>query len=118
MYLKCHSRNKDDKTHRYWSVAEHVHGADGRRFERHVLYLGEISDSQRDSWERRISVFDEERGETRQMSLFPADRRGADVKETDRVRVVLSGFSLRRPRQWGACWAFHRLWEELELDRF
>lgn len=104
--------------HRYWSIAEHVAGGDGRRFERHVLYLGEISDTQRKSWERRISVFDEDRGETRQMSLFPADRRGADADETESVQVVLSGFSLRRPRQWGACWAFHRLWEELDLDRF
>ena len=116
MYLKCHSRNKDGKTHHYWSVAEHVSGTSGKRFERHVLYLGEIDDVQRASWERRISVFDEKRGETRQMLLFPSDRHGTD--EVDSVRVVLSGFSLRRPRQWGACWAFQRLWDELGLDGF
>lgn len=52
------------------------------------------------------------------MSLFSSDRPGVDADKTDSVCVVLSGFSLRRPRQWGACWAFHRLWEELELDRF
>ena len=115
MCLKCHRRNKDGKEHRYWSVAEHVSGSGGRRFERHVLYLGEISNAQRASWERRIGVFDEGTGETRQMSLFPAD-----LRETgpDSVRVVLGGFSLRRPRQWGACWAFCRLWDELGLDRF
>ena len=118
MYLKCHTRNKDGKEHRYWSVAEHVSGASGRRFERHVLYLGEISDAQRASWERRVGVFDEGAGETRQMSLFPADLRGAGPDGEDSVRVLLGGFSLRRPRQWGACWAFCRLWDELGLDGF
>ncbi len=111
MYLKCHRRNKDGKEHRYWSVAEHVSGSGGRRFERHVLYLGEISDAQRASWERRIGVFDEGSGETRQMTLFPADLRETGPDSEDCVRVVLSGFSLHRPRQWGACWAFCRLWD-------
>jgi len=83
-----------------------------------VLYLGEISDAQRASWERRIGVFDEETGETRQMTLFPADLREAGPDGADSVSVMLSGFSLHRPRQWGACWAFCRLWEELGLDSF
>ena len=91
MYLKCHSRTKDGKTHRYWSIAEMVPGTAGRRFEGHVLYLGEISDPQRTSWERLIAVFDEGSGETRQMSLFPDERR-ASVR--DGVSLVLSGFSL------------------------
>src|SRR5690606_27043740 len=34
------------------------------------------------------------------------------------VQVRLSEFSLRRPRQWGACWAFLRLWHQLKLDEF
>lgn len=116
MYLKCHQRKKDGKQHRYWSVAEHVAGTGGRRFERHVLYLGEIDDAQRASWERRIAVFDEDRQQTRQMMLFPADAPVAS--DADHVRVVLSGFALRRPRQWGACWAFCQLWDALRLDEF
>jgi transposase len=32
--------------------------------------------------------------------------------------VILSKFRLRRPRQWGACWAFCRLWEQLRLNEF
>ena len=40
-----------------------------------VLYLGEISDAQRASWERRSGVFDEGTGETRQMTLFPERKR-------------------------------------------
>jgi transposase len=83
-----------------------------------VLYLGEISDAQRASWERRIGVFDEERGETRQMLLFPANQRATETNDADSVRVVLHGFELCHARQWGACWAFCRLWDELGLDGF
>ncbi len=32
--------------------------------------------------------------------------------------VAVCGGSLRRPRQWGACWLALSLWEELQLDRF
>ncbi|MGH8018178.1 MAG: DUF3826 domain-containing protein, partial [Opitutaceae bacterium] len=39
-----------------------------------MLYLGEINDSQRLAWERSIAIFDESRGEQRQMALFPSDR--------------------------------------------
>jgi hypothetical protein len=34
------------------------------------------------------------------------------------VRVCLSALTLRRPRQWGACWLAGQLWRELQLDRF
>ncbi len=30
----------------------------------------------------------------------------------------LSELTLRRPRQWGACWLAQHLWQELHLDRF
>jgi hypothetical protein len=42
MYLKCHSRIKDGKEHHYYSIAEKVPCAGGRRVERHVFYLGEV----------------------------------------------------------------------------
>ena len=118
MYLKCHKRCKDGKEHRYWSIAEHLPGSGGRRFERHVLYLGEISDTQQADWERRIAVFDERSGQTRQLSLIPADRHQSGPTDHDSLPILLSGFTLRRPRQWGASWAFCQLWEMLGLDGF
>jgi hypothetical protein len=118
MYLKCHQRIKDGKEHRYWSVAEHVPGSGGRRFEKHVLYLGEISDVQQSSWKRRIAVFDEGSQEVRQLALFPADRTPEGAAISDSVRIRLDEFSLRRPRQWGGCWAVCQLWAVLGLDRF
>jgi hypothetical protein len=47
MHLKCHKRFKDGKEHRYWSITEKYRGASGRFVDRHVLYLGEINDSQK-----------------------------------------------------------------------
>jgi len=58
MYLKCHRRIKDGKEHRYWSIAEKRRCADGRVVDRHLLYLGEINDSQQASWLRCIEAFE------------------------------------------------------------
>lgn len=46
----------------------------GKVAHRHVLYLGELNDSQREAWQRTLEVVDERTGESRQMALFPADR--------------------------------------------
>jgi hypothetical protein len=53
MFLKCHPRIKDGKEHRYWSVVENRRFGRGKVVQRQVLYLGEINDSQRESWVER-----------------------------------------------------------------
>jgi transposase len=118
MYLKCHRRFKDGKEHRYWSIAEKRRLARGRVADRHVLYLGEINDSQREAWLKSIEAFDEGRQEQRHLALFPADRDIPEHAVEFGVRVRLKEFRLERPRQWGACWAFCRLWQHLQLDEF
>ena len=50
MFVRCKRRFKDGKEHRYWSVVENVRVRGGRVVQRHVLYLGEINDSQRAAW--------------------------------------------------------------------
>ncbi len=40
------------------------------------------------------------------------------VDDVDAIGVRLSELSLRRLRQWGACWLALQLWQELELDSF
>jgi hypothetical protein len=118
MYLKCHPRVKDGKEHRYWSIVEKQRCADGRTVDRHLLYLGEINDSQQESWLRCIEAFEEGSQRQLRLALFPADRaipaHAADVG----VQVRLSEFILERPRQWGACWVGCHLWAELQLDQF
>ena len=116
MFLKCSSRKKDGKEHRSWSVVESRRV--GRRVgQRHVLYLGEINDSQRAAWQKAIAVFDEHDGQTRQCALFPADRT-PPLTATPAVQVQLSQLQLHRPRAWGACWLGDQLWRELQLDTF
>src|SRR5215467_7402156 len=46
MFLRCKVRRKDGNHHRYWSVVENTRVANGRVVQRHVLYLGEINDTQ------------------------------------------------------------------------
>jgi transposase len=118
MYLKCHTRLKDGKEHHYWSIAERVHCSGGRRVERHVLYLGEINDSQRESWLRSIRVFDADQQEQTRLALFPASASIPEHAAAFSVGVRLAEFTIRRARQWGACWVFLLLWEQLKLDHF
>ena len=117
MYLKCNRRFKDGKEHRYWSLVESRRCPDGRVVQRPVLYLGEINDSQREAWIRSIEAFDEDAGCQRRLTLFAADRE-LPAERADAVHVRLSEFELRRPRQWGACWLFCELWEQLGLREF
>ncbi len=47
MFLRHKLRRKDGKEHGYWSCVENRRVSGGRTVQRHVLYLGEINDSQR-----------------------------------------------------------------------
>ena len=116
MYLKCSTRRKDGKDHRTWSIVESCR-IGKKSVQRHVLYLGEINDSQRLSWQKSIEVFEE--GQTRpvQMAIFPEDRRPQE-SPWRLVQVKLEEMELHRPRQWGACWMGLEFWRLLKLDEF
>lgn len=116
MHLKCRVRRKDGKEHRTWSIVE-SRRVGGHVVHQHVLYLGEVNDRQKASWEQAVSVFDESSGTVRQLELLPEDR-AITASEVDAVRVRLSAMSLERPRQWGACWLADTLWRQLHLDGF
>jgi len=121
MFLRCKIRKKDGKEHRTWSIVESRRVAGGRVVQRHVLYLGEINDSQELAWRKSIALFAEE--EPRRVpitaALFPEDRAAvASVAHENIVRLRLGELKLCRPRQWGACWLALHLWRELGLDQF
>lgn len=118
MFLRQMIRKKDGKEHRYFSVVENKRVFGGRVVQRHVLYLGEINDTQELAWRRSIEVFDEDAARPRTLSLFPEDRCEGLLPDSSIVRLKLSQVRLRRPRQWGACWLALTLWRELHLDRF
>jgi len=117
MYLRCHSRKKNGKRHRYWSVVESRRVARGKPVQRPLLYLGEINDSQQAAWRKTISVFDEQKRQYQQLSLFPSDQ-PLTADEANAVSVVLSELRLLRPRSFGDCWLGCLLWEELGLSAF
>jgi transposase len=119
MFLRSTARKKDGKVHRYWSVVENRRVKGGRVVQRHVLYLGEISETQRAGWCESFESLDKRaRGRAhRQSDLFVAQREAPELSNTT-VRVKLEGMRLARPRQWGACWLGLQMWECLELDAF
>ena len=118
MFLRCKVRRKDGKQHRYWSVVENTRVAGGRVVQRHVLYLGEINDSQELAWRRSIEVLEEGAGQPRTLALFPEDRCAAALADASTLHVKLSQLQLRRPRQWGTCGLALTLWRALQLDQF
>jgi hypothetical protein len=117
MFLRATTRRKNGKVHRYFSVVENRRAAGGVSVQRQVMYLGEINDSQQDAWRKTLEVFDEDRGEFRQVSLFPDDR-GVPAGDLDAVTVRLSAMQLRRPRSFGDCWLACGIWDQLELTAF
>src|ERR1700750_2557713 len=99
MFLRCKVRRKDGKQHRYWSVVENTRVARGRVVQRHVLYLGEINDTQELAWRRSIEVIEEGAPQPRMLSLFPEDRCEGLLAGGHIGRVQVSELRLRRPRQ-------------------
>lgn len=117
MFLRAKRRFKDGKEHRYWSIVENQRTAGNRVVQRQVLYLGEINDSQHASWCKTIEVFQGDKSHSRQMALFPSDRKVPELA-CEAVQIKLNEVELHRPRQWGACWLACHLWNILDLDNF
>ena len=117
MFLRAKVRKKDGKLHRYWSIVESQRTRGGRVIQRHVLYLGEINDSQREAWCRSIEVLEDGADTPRPMALFPEDRVAPELKCAV-VKVRLNELTVSRPRQWGACWLALAAWKWLDFDLF
>src|SRR5258707_11908912 len=100
MFLKCSVRRKDGKEHRTWSIVESRRVRGGRTVQRHLLYLGEINDSQQAAWQKSIAVFAAGETQPQEVALFPEDRVGATT-EVPQLQLRLSALTLHRPRQWG-----------------
>jgi len=128
MFLRCITRKKNGKEHRYWSVVENRRVARGRVVQRHVLYLGEINTFQEKDWQRSIEIFED--GEPQPSAALPEQtqfglgKEGLGKEDAARredaqvVRILVSQMELHRPRQWGACWLAIELYGLLGLDEF
>jgi hypothetical protein len=118
MFLRAKIRRKDGKEHRTFSIVENRRVAGGRVVQRHVLYLGEINDTQELAWRKSIEAFEDGGRRPRTLSLFPEDRCEGLIDDGSIVRLKLKQLRLCRPRSFGACWLALTLWRELGLDRF
>ncbi len=106
--------------HLYWSVVESRRLSDARVVQRHVLYLGELNGRQEASWRKTVELIGQDEDAPRQVALFPEEHAPEEVGagEFPVVRLRLGQMTLRRPRQWGACWLGCELWEQLGLGDF
>ena len=124
MFLRCTTRQKNGKDHRYWSIVESKRCVGNKIVQRHVLYLGELDEQQYLNWETTLQISNPTHAAQSTESapqtgeLFPAAPPCASADEKTRVRFDLSQMQLRHPRQWGACWLFCHFYQELGLDGF
>jgi transposase len=117
MFLRSYKRKKNGKLHEYFSVVENRRLYGDKTVQRTVLYLGEITSSQENSWRKTIEVFDEDSGQSQQKMLF-TDCAVITESQLDSIQVKLSQMKLCRPRSFGDCWLACLLWKQLGLDEF
>ena len=117
MFLRSYKRKKNGKWHEYFSVVENRRVVSGGTVQRTVLYLGEITSSQENAWQKTLEVFDADSGKHEQKLLF-ADQAVVPESEVDTIKVKLSQMQLCRPRSFGDCWLACQLWRQLGLDEF
>lgn len=117
MYLKTHKRKKNGKYHEYYSIAEKRKISRGRYVEKIVLYLGEISSSQKKSWQKSIEMLN---GENKPIhrTLFAFDQDNQTYHDVDTIAIKLSKMKLSKPRAFGDCWLGCEIWDQLGLDKF
>lgn len=113
MFLKAHTRTKDGKRHRYYSVVESIRTARGPKH-RTLAYLGELNGSSERTWRKTIAVLAGD-GSVAQLDLFPSD--APDLPPGDGVvRVVLDRVRWERPRDFGEVYLAYHLWRVLGLE--
>ncbi|MCD6249407.1 MAG: IS1634 family transposase [candidate division Zixibacteria bacterium] len=117
MYLKTHKRKKDGKVNEYYSIVEKRKVAGGGYVQKTVLYLGEISDSQKKSWNKSIKVLNEQ-NEPVHKTLFALHDVDDICENVDAIPLKLSGIKLEKPRAFGDCWLGCEVWDQLGLDTF
>lgn len=89
MFLRSYRRKKNGKWHEYFIVVENRRLSNGKTVQRTVLYLGEITSSQENTWRKTLEVFDADSGKRQQKLLF-ADNAATAECDADSIKVKLS----------------------------
>jgi hypothetical protein len=93
-HMRAKIRRKDGTEHRTFSIVENRRVGGGRVVQRHVLYLGEIHDSQELAWRKSIEAIEERAPRARTLSLFPEDRCEGLIGNGSIVRLKLKEMRL------------------------
>ena len=117
MYLKTHRRKKNGKVNEYYSIVEKRKVSQGRYVQKRVLYLGEISDSQKKSWNKSIKVLNED-NQPVQKTLFALHDEETVCENIDAIPLRISAIQLSKPRTFGDCWLGCEIWDQLGLETF
>lgn len=117
MYLKTHKRKKNGKVNEYYSIVEKRKVANGGYVQKTALYLGEISGSQKKSWNKSIKVLNEQNKPVHK-TLFALHDDDDICENIDTIPLRLSGMKLQKPRAFGDCWLGCEIWDRLGLDSF
>src|SRR5271166_3598526 len=122
MFLRCTTRKKNGKEHRYWNLVENRRVASGQVVQRQVLYLGEINDSQCEVWRKSIEdlevrnarqwggcwlvceLYDQLKLDQFWAERLPPGRKGA------RWDLILQTLCIYRFIEPGSEWRLHRYW--------
>ena len=114
MYLKTHQRKNNGKVNEYYRIVEKRKVANGRHVQKTVLYRGEISDSQKKSWHKSITILNEQNQPVHKTLFALHDD---DLCENiDAIPLRLSQIKLEQPRAFGDCWLGCEIWDQLRLD--
>ncbi len=117
MFISATDRKKNGKKHTYHRVMEKQRSALGQWVQQQVIYLGELTSDQEESWRRALQVFDPVGNQTQRMTLF-ATPDVVPPEQLNSVAIRLDQIKLHRPRSYGGCWLGCELWRQLQLDQF
>ena len=117
MFISAGKRQKNGKKHTYHRVMEKQRSALGQWVQRQVIYLGELTSDQEESWRRALQVFDPIGNQTQSITLF-ATPEVVPPEQLNSVAIRLNQIKLHRPRSYGDCWLGCQLWRQLQLDQF
>jgi len=88
MFVRSYKHKKNGKWRQYFSVVENRRVANGMTVQRTVLYLGEITTTQEDTWRKTLEVFDEDAGKHQQKLLFADHVQGAAC-DIDSIPIIV-----------------------------
>ncbi len=117
MFISASNRQKNGKKHTYHRVMEKQRSALGQWVQRQVIYLGELTSDQEESWRRALQVFDPVGNQTQSMTLF-ATPEVVPPEQLDSVAIRLNQIKLHRLRSYDDCQLGCELWRQLQLDQF